>query len=122
MTSSYTSMLLAGLLFSRFEEMDSMKSQVESLVSYGTRLIRESSESIKEIAELNFKRAVFLGSGPLYGTSTESLSYLYNSKGAVKVILFRMSMVLICKKNKYLFNQYLLYNPITYQFDEIYLT
>ncbi len=72
MTSSYTSMLLSGLLFARLEKIDVLKGQLSYLVKYGNKIINDYSDSIKEIAKLDFERAVFLGSGPLYGTATES--------------------------------------------------
>ena len=72
MTSSYTSMLLSGLLLSRIREIDKLKEQVASLIKFGKNIIANSSDKIREIAALDFERAVFLGSGPLYGTATES--------------------------------------------------
>jgi D-galactosamine 6-phosphate deaminase/isomerase len=72
MTSSYTSMLLTGLLFARRQQPEELEKQISNLVEFGTSLIQKKSEEIKEIATLNFERAVFLGSGPLFGTSTES--------------------------------------------------
>ncbi len=72
MTSSYTSMLLTGLLFARLDRLDTLKEQVNQLIKHGKKIITNYSETIKEIAKLDFERAVFLGSGPLYGTSTES--------------------------------------------------
>ena len=72
MTGSYTSMLLVGLLFARFENIHELKKQVGYLTKFGKTVIDKYSGTIKEIAKLEFERAVFLGSGPLYGTSTES--------------------------------------------------
>ncbi len=72
MTSSYTSMLLSGLLFARLDKIDELRDQVSYLVNYGNRIINEYSDTIREIAMLDFERAVFLGSGPLFGTATES--------------------------------------------------
>lgn len=72
MTSSYTSMLLTGLLIARLNRENNIKSQVDLLIHHGKKVLNDFSETIKEIARLDFKRAVFLGSGPLFGTSTES--------------------------------------------------
>ena len=92
MTSSYTSMLLTGLLFARLDQADSLERQVNLLVKYGEKIIREDSETLKEIAALDFDRAVFLGSGPLFGTSTESSLKLQElTDGAI-----------ICKNDSYL--------------------
>jgi len=72
MTSSYTSMLLSGLLFARLDKVDELRDQVSYLVKYGNKVINEHSDTMREIAKLDFNRAVFLGSGPLFGTATES--------------------------------------------------
>jgi len=72
MTVSYTSMMLTGLLYARFTQLDSLGPQVERLVNFGRILITKHSTTLKEVASLDFNRAVFLGSGPLFGTSTES--------------------------------------------------
>lgn len=72
MTSSYTSMLLTGLLLARFGELNALKEQVSLLEKYGRKVIVEHMSALKEIAKLDFERAIFLGSGPLFGTATES--------------------------------------------------
>jgi tagatose-6-phosphate ketose/aldose isomerase len=72
MTSSYTSMLLAGLLFARREQTDTLKEQVNHLVKSGKNIIVKYCNKLQEIAKLSFERAVFIGSGPLYGTAKES--------------------------------------------------
>ncbi len=64
MTSSYTSMLLSGLLFARIEQNGELEKQVYRLVEFGNGLIRQKSELLREISKLDFNRAVFLGSGP----------------------------------------------------------
>lgn len=71
MTGSYSGMLLAGLLISRINNVEALYGQIDRLVSYGQKLIAQS-EVFRQIAELDFERAVFLGSGPLFGTATES--------------------------------------------------
>lgn len=71
MTGSYSGMLLAGLLISRINEIDSLKMQVQTLQTYGLKLLNKATE-FRQIAEKDFERAVFLGSGPLFGTATES--------------------------------------------------
>lgn len=72
MTSSYSGMLLSGLLISRLSDLDAVKSQVELACKYAEKILDLHLDTIKEIAALPFKRAVFLGSGPLFGTATES--------------------------------------------------
>jgi D-galactosamine 6-phosphate deaminase/isomerase len=71
MTSSYSGMLLAGILIARINEIESLENQVNILVNRGEHLLSQSAR-FKEIAEKDFTRAVFLGSGPLYGTAKES--------------------------------------------------
>ncbi len=71
MTGSYSGMLLAGLLIARIKEIEKLKNQVFVLQRYGIKLLEDSAK-FKDIAEKQFERAVFLGSGPLAGTSTES--------------------------------------------------
>ena len=71
MTGSYSGMLLAGLLIARIKEIDKLQPQVAALQKYGRKLLGWA-EDFEQLAELNFERAVFLGSGPLFGTATES--------------------------------------------------
>ena len=72
MTGSYTGMLLCGLLLTRLEEIDKLGPMLDFLQQYGTRILDRFAMKLKDIASLDFNRAVFLGSGPLYGTATES--------------------------------------------------
>ena len=72
MTSSYSGMLLTGLLISRIREIEKYQKQVENLVRYGERILYQYLDKFREVAEMNFERAIFLGSGPLFGTATES--------------------------------------------------
>jgi tagatose-6-phosphate ketose/aldose isomerase len=72
MTVSYTSMLLCGFLVSRLNEIDQLFPQIEILCQYGKKIIGQYASRLKDIATLEFDRVVFLGSGPFYGTATES--------------------------------------------------
>lgn len=72
MTGSFSSMLLAGLLISRIDQLDNLYEQVKRLARYGTHIINNYSNILRDIAQLDFERAVFLGSGPLYGTAREA--------------------------------------------------
>ncbi|MGK7390089.1 MAG: SIS domain-containing protein [Candidatus Cyclobacteriaceae bacterium M2_1C_046] len=72
MTSSYTGMLLAGILIAHINGLEAVKKDVEALISYGKKIIEEYAGDIKQLASLDFNRAVFLGAGPFYGTATES--------------------------------------------------
>jgi len=72
MTSSYSGMLLCGILISRLKEIEIIGPQIEILNQYGTKILEHYSYRLKEIASMDFKRVVFLGSGPFLGTATES--------------------------------------------------
>ena len=72
MTGSYTGMLLCGLLLARLKEIDTLANQITTLHTYGVKILEKFAPGLKEVASKNFKRVVFLGSGPLYGTATES--------------------------------------------------
>ena len=69
MTGSYTSMLLAAYLISRLDDIDILKSQIDLLASYGEKILNDYRDRIFSIAQLEFSRAIFLGSGPMLGTS-----------------------------------------------------
>ncbi len=72
MTGSYSGMLLCGFLIARLKEVESLKEQINTLYLYGNKILEQYSQQLKEIASLDFERVVFLGSGPFYGTATES--------------------------------------------------
>lgn len=72
MTSSYTGMLLAGLLIARLKDLKAVRKSVEVLSGYGKRMIEYYAPEIAKIAQRDFKRAVFLGSGPFFGAARES--------------------------------------------------
>ncbi len=72
MTSSYTGMLLAGILIAQMQTIENNKAIVDTLAQYGRKAIDYYFDDFRIISEKNFKRAVFLGSGPLQGTATES--------------------------------------------------
>jgi tagatose-6-phosphate ketose/aldose isomerase len=72
MTSSYSGMLLAGLLMADIKNVSAQRSYIDTLAKYGEKVISYYADELKEVAEKNFTRAVFLGSGPLFGTATES--------------------------------------------------
>ena len=72
MTGSYSGMLLTILLMSNFDKLDANKDVVKAVVKYANQLLHVNLDQIRKIAEIDFTRAVFLGSGPLYGTAMES--------------------------------------------------
>lgn len=92
MTGSYSGMLLSALLINDIKNISSSRAIVETLQIYGLKMLGEYLETIKNVAFLPFKRAVFLGSGPQYGTAMESHLKLQElSDGQV-----------ICKNDSYL--------------------
>jgi tagatose-6-phosphate ketose/aldose isomerase len=72
MTASFTSMLLSGILISRIHQLNVLSSQISRLVNYGENILNNYSEKLHQISRMDFKRVVFLGSGPLLGTARES--------------------------------------------------
>ncbi|MGD8780843.1 MAG: SIS domain-containing protein [Ignavibacteria bacterium] len=72
MTGSFTAMLLSGLLVSRIRDIDKLLPQVNLLMNYGEKILSEYTEELKRISELDFNRAVFLGSGIFKGIACES--------------------------------------------------
>jgi tagatose-6-phosphate ketose/aldose isomerase len=85
-------MLLAGLLIADLDHLSAAGSMVRTLIKYGEKAISYYAEVLQQIAEKDFSRVVFLGSGPLFGTATEShlkLQELTDGK-------------IICKKDSFL--------------------
>ena len=72
MTGSYSSMLLAGFLIARLKDQRTLFPQIERICNYGDRVLRVYTDKLHYLAKQNFNRAVFIGSGPLFGTATES--------------------------------------------------
>lgn len=72
MTGSYSSMLLTGLLAACHTRPSHAKEQ--TLVQQGAArgILTEKLAQIRRIASVDFKRAVFLGSGELFGTAEEA--------------------------------------------------
>lgn len=72
MTSSFSSMLLAGLLVCNIHEIEKLEPIVSSLCDLGNYILSENLPGLRQIAEMEFDRMVFLGSGPLFGIAHES--------------------------------------------------
>ncbi len=72
MTGSFTSMLLAILLMGRVGDDGNPGPDVQRLAQMGRSFIDEYTSQIEEQANLDFHRAVFLGSGPRLGIARES--------------------------------------------------
>jgi len=72
MTSSFSSMLLAGLLISDIHQITALESAISKISEMGQYILDEYLSGLKKIADMDFKRMVFLGSGPLFGVAHES--------------------------------------------------
>ncbi len=72
MTSSFTSMTLAGLLISDINNISANEERVKELSAFGELILNKYIKELKQVADLDFKRIVFIGSGPLKGTAKES--------------------------------------------------
>ena len=72
MTSSFSSMLLAGLLILNLKEIGQMKPLIKKIQDFGNYILDECLPGLEKIAAMNYERMVFLGSGPLWGIAHES--------------------------------------------------
>jgi tagatose-6-phosphate ketose/aldose isomerase len=72
MTSSFSTMLIVAQFLAQIKNLEEYGRIIRNL-SEATRLLFENySGLLKEVAETEFERAVFLGSGCLYGCAVES--------------------------------------------------
>jgi len=72
MTSSYSSMLLAGLFVAYIHETEKLKPIIEKVCQMGNLILSKHVAALKDISAMDFDRMVFLGSGPLFGVAHES--------------------------------------------------
>lgn len=72
MTGSYSSMLLTGLLIAYLEQQDFCKGQLALNVAIAENLLKNGLSIFSDIVQKDFLRAVFLGSGGLFGTAREA--------------------------------------------------
>ena len=72
MTSSYTGMLLVGKLLSDMDHLSQAAESISIISAYAENTINDVWPEFKRLAALDFKRAVFLGAGPFFGTAMES--------------------------------------------------
>ena len=92
MTGSYSGMLLTGLMIAYIQHPQIIKAQTRLLTRAAENILSGHSSTLQIIAKKNFTRAVFLGSGNLFGTATEAalkLQELTDGK-------------IICKEDTYL--------------------
>lgn len=92
MTSSYSGMLLTAIMAVHLDKMDTLKGQIALLSDWVGDLLQNNVNALADLTRTGYTRAVFLGSGPLYGTATEaSLKVQELTGGRV-----------ICKSDSYL--------------------
>lgn len=72
MTSSFSTMLLTGMLVADIRNYESHHIYIKELVAAATAVLAEYDHPIREIASRRFVRAIFLGSGALKGVAEES--------------------------------------------------
>jgi tagatose-6-phosphate ketose/aldose isomerase len=72
MTGSYSGMLLSGIMIASVFEPGAIERQIDILCTYGEKILNQYALPLRQIAGKKFERAVFLGSGPFYGTAAES--------------------------------------------------
>jgi tagatose-6-phosphate ketose/aldose isomerase len=72
MTSSFTNMVLAALSLCKLSDPDSYRATAESLSVLAEDLLYNRMDSIAALSRKDFKRAVFLASGPRLGAAREA--------------------------------------------------
>ena len=71
MTSSYSTMLLSCSLIANIDKIEEQKGYIETLSAAVERTMDQYEGAIKDMAARDFKRAIFLGSGPMKGVAEE---------------------------------------------------
>ena len=71
MTGSFTSMLLSIILISKINLLETFLPSLQVLISKAKELTGKHLVSIKAIAEQDYERVIFLGSGPLLAIARE---------------------------------------------------
>lgn len=71
MTSSFTSMLLTSYLVLNTNHFQEYESHFRDLCRYSQKFLNEKSDLLKRLIQKEFKRVVFLGSGPMLGIARE---------------------------------------------------
>ena len=72
MTSSYSTMLIVCSMIARIDNIEEDKKSIDLLADRVEAAMAFYEPKIKEIADRNFTRAIFLGSGALKGVAEES--------------------------------------------------
>ena len=72
MTSSVTSMALIAILIGRLDKIDEQKNKIQQLSDSVDDFLKKNDTLLKNISEIPYDRAVFLGSGPRLGVAREA--------------------------------------------------
>ena len=72
MTSSFTSMLMAAQLLAYIHDVDTYRRLLNRISRSAKVVLEDYSGELADICGLDFDRAVFLGSGALFGSAVES--------------------------------------------------
>jgi len=72
MTSSVTSMAMVALLLTQLNQLHFIEKKLEYASMATKKMLERYEKDIKEIALIDFDRAVFLGSGPMQGVAREA--------------------------------------------------
>jgi len=85
MTSSFTNMVLAGLLLAKTDDAPGYSRWFEALALSGAALLLQDGQAIARLARTDYRSAVYLGSGCHHGAARESaLKMLEMTAGRVK--------------------------------------
>jgi tagatose-6-phosphate ketose/aldose isomerase len=87
MTSSFTNLLLAARFIGMRERPDEYRKLCERLSEITGEIIRHNFDTLAKVAAADFRRAVFLGSGPSFAASREAaLKMLELTSGRVTTL------------------------------------
>ena len=65
-------MLLTGMFVAAYNELDNFMKEFDKLIQYASVILDDYLDALKKAAQLDFERAVFLGSGLFQGIARES--------------------------------------------------
>ncbi len=72
MTSSFSGMVVAGLATAYIKKFRRFQTISKKMAKAGERVLSKYSNLARKLADLDFKRIVYMGSGALFGAATES--------------------------------------------------
>ncbi|OOZ78995.1 tagatose-6-phosphate ketose isomerase [Bacillus cereus] len=86
MTGSFTSMMLTALMLCNYNQTHLLEPSIMDIVRLGKDVIKKQEQEIQRIAEKEFRKIVFLGSGVFEGLSREAaLKFLELTAGRIPV-------------------------------------